>query len=332
MELQPYPWQEPLWHRLLQQQRGERIAHAYLLAGERGLGKRHFAHAAAAFLLCEPAQLERACGQCRSCRLLIAGSNPDLLIVAPEDSKVVKVDQVRELTDFASKTSHSSARKVVILHNADSLNANAANALLKTLEEPPGSTVLLLIADNPGRLLPTVRSRCQRILFTAPDAQLVRAWLQERSASNDELEEALVLAGNRPLLALHLLESEDRQARGTVLTGLAAMLEGSLDPTDFAVAGKTLGAEKVLEWLWQITTLMLKQLLGIEQPAAGGKEVLHLYRLMSEASLAGDELLTRLLAMNRAAEEARLQLAGVSNPNGQLVLEGIMWRWSRLTH
>ena len=92
MELAPYPWQRRQWRRLIQQQQGDRIAHAYLLTGERGLGKKHFAASAAALLLCTSPSDNQACGSCRSCQLLTSGSNPDLLQVGPEDSKVIKID------------------------------------------------------------------------------------------------------------------------------------------------------------------------------------------------------------------------------------------------
>lgn len=330
MESALLPWQNQQWHRLLQQRQSDRVAHAYLLVGERGLGKKLFARQAAALLLCKEGEGELACGRCRSCQLLASNSNPDLLTVEPEDSKVIKIDQVRQLADFASKTSHSNSRKVVILHNTEALNLNAANALLKTLEEPPGSTVLLLVSDNPGRLLPTLRSRCQRILFTVPSLETAGDWLRNKAASEEDLQEALSLAGNRPLLALELLTSEDRQARNTVLKALAAMLEGRVDPVEFAATGKTLGVEKIMEWLCQTTSQVLKLWLCDEPPAVSNRELSRIYSLLTSSSRSDDEVLSRLMSISRTMDEARQQVAGVSNPNPQLVLESILWRWSRL--
>ena len=107
-----------------------------------------------------------------------AGNNPDVLIVAPEDSRVVRIDQIRSLIDFAWQTSHAVGRQVIILEQAEAMNPSAANALLKTLEEPPGQLLLLLITDNPGKLLPTIRSRCQRIVFNVPERDAAAlAWL-----------------------------------------------------------------------------------------------------------------------------------------------------------
>lgn len=330
MELAPYPWHRQQWRRLIQQQRGDRIAHAYLLTGERGLGKRHFAFSAAALLLCTSPTDNQACGSCRSCQLLASGSNPDLLQVGPEDSKVIKIDQVRQLADFSSKTSHSNCRKVVILRQTEVLNINAANALLKTLEEPPASTVLLLVSDNPGRLLPTIRSRCQRILFAVPNQQTALDWLEANAPGETGLAELLLLAGNRPVQALELLHSDEQQDRDSVLKGLAAMLVGKIDPVEFSATGKTIGAEKIMDWLWQTTSLTVKQLLLHEPPQAAGQALSVIYQTLTGSARSEDEILARLLGINRAAEEARQQLAGASNPNPQLVLEGILWRWARL--
>ncbi|MEZ5492031.1 MAG: DNA polymerase III subunit delta' [Gammaproteobacteria bacterium] len=330
MELAPYPWQRHQWQRLMQQQEGDRLAHAYLLMGECGLGKRHFALSAAARLLCTSPADNKACGNCRSCQLLGSGSNPDLLLVEPEDSKVIKIDQVRQLAEFSSKTSHSNSRKVVILQQAEVLNVNAANALLKTLEEPPASTVLLLVSDNPGRLLPTIRSRCQRILFAVPNQQQALEWLAANAPGETGLEGLLLLAANRPVQALELLHSDELQDRDNVLTGLAAVLVGKLDPVDFSATGKTIGAEKIMDWLWQTSSLTVKHLLLHEPPEAAGQALRLIYQALAGSARSEDEILARLLGINQAAEEARQQLIGASNPNPQLVLEGILWRWSRL--
>jgi len=330
MEPAPYPWQEQQWRRILQQRRDNRLAHAYLLCGERGLGKLALARQAAALFLCETPLENCACGSCRSCQLLLSGTNPDLFEIGPEDSKVVKIDQIRALNEFATKTSHSGGRKVIILRQAEALNVNAANALLKTLEEPPGDTVLMLLSDNPGKLLPTLRSRCQRILFSVPSREVAKAWLEpqiEEPASADEL---LSLVDNRPLLALALWHSDERQVRETVLQAFVAMLTGRADPVEFAASGRNIGADRVLEWLWQLSVNLIKhQLLQHRVPAADAR-VAQIQHILQAGSREQDEILTRLLAINRAVEEARLHVSSPANPNPQLVLESILWRWSRL--
>ncbi|MFO6082911.1 DNA polymerase III subunit delta', partial [Pseudomonas aeruginosa] len=153
-----YPWQQALWSQL-----GGRAqhAHAYLLYGPAGIGKRALAEHWAAQLLCQRPAAAGACGECKACQLLAAGTHPDYFVLEPEEAeKPIRVDQVRDLVGFVVQTAQLGGRKVVLLEPAEAMNVNAANALLKSLEEPSGDTVLLLISHQPSRLLPTIKSRC----------------------------------------------------------------------------------------------------------------------------------------------------------------------------
>jgi len=166
-ELSPYPWQRPLWQGLLDRLRDGRLPHALLLSGPAGMGKQEFASRFSRAILCDsPNEDGSACGQCRGCQLMQAGSHPDYLLVAPEEEgKAIGIDAVRELARFQALKSQYGRQRVIQLQPADALNPNSANALLKTLEEPAGDTILLLTTDRPMALLPTIRSRCQKIIF-----------------------------------------------------------------------------------------------------------------------------------------------------------------------
>ena len=330
MNSAPYPWQLNQWQRLLTQLQDNRLAHAYVLTGDKGLGKHAFANAASQLLLCEQPEGLNACGNCRSCELFVAGSNPDLMIVGPESSQIIKVDQIRELSDFANKTSHGNRRKVIIVDRADALNINAANALLKTLEEPPETTVLLLITAMPGRLLATIRSRCQRILFGTPDAQTALHWLTEQAGNQAALPSLLEYANNRPLLALQMFESEEGEQRDRLAQALTAIVAGKLDPVEFAAHGKNIGADKILEQLWHLTATTIKQFLAANEEDSADQQLALILQELSNSSRSENDLLGRMLAVNHSVDEARKQLASASNPNSQLLLEGILWRWSRL--
>jgi DNA polymerase III subunit delta' len=145
-----------------------RLAHAYLFTGPRGVGKRLFAGELARALLCEqpPGDHLEACGQCASCTLVDAGTHPDCFAAGrPEDSLEVPIDEVRELCRHFSLKSARGRGKVALLDDADDLNDAAANCFLKTLEEPPPRSVLLLIGTSPDRQLPTIVSRCQIVRF-----------------------------------------------------------------------------------------------------------------------------------------------------------------------
>ena len=172
-----YPWQEPLWQQLASR---PRHAHAYLLHGPAGIGKRDLAERLMARLLCQkPGGLE-ACGQCKACHLLAAGTHPDVFVLEPEEAdKAIKVDQVRELVSFVVQTAQLGGRKVVLLEPAEAMNLNSANALLKSLEEPSGDTVLLLVSHQPSRLLPTVKSRCVQQACPLPSPQQSLSWLAQ---------------------------------------------------------------------------------------------------------------------------------------------------------
>ena len=156
------PWLRGIWAQLAPALAAGRLPHALLLAGPEGLGKMAFAQALGEALLCEsPRPDHHACGHCRACRLLAAGSHPDLHVVVPaEEGKAIRVDAIRELIGFAALTPQFGGRRVLRLAPAELLNVNAANALLKTLEEPPPHVKFLLATTDPQKLPVTVLSRC----------------------------------------------------------------------------------------------------------------------------------------------------------------------------
>ncbi len=143
-----------------------------------GAGGEWLALWAARLVLCE--HPERApCGQCRACRRVLARAHPDLSFLGlEEDSKQIRIEQVRELSAELALTSHGGGYKVAIVTPADALNRFAANALLKTLEEPPARTLLILVVTQPSRLPATVLSRCQRLRVRAPQRAQSLAWLE----------------------------------------------------------------------------------------------------------------------------------------------------------
>jgi DNA polymerase-3 subunit delta' len=215
-----HPWNQPLFEAF--RSRTGRLPHALLIHGARGTGKLALAERLAQLLLCEAADdASRPCGQCDGCRWFLAGSHPDLRRVEPEalarepameaeegdapakkgkPSTEIKVEQVRELAGFLNLRSHRGRLRVALVHPAEDMNENAANALLKGLEEPPAGAVFLLVSHRPARLLPTIRSRCVALPVAVPPREQALAWLSAQGAKDPA--RWLAYAGGAPLRAL----------------------------------------------------------------------------------------------------------------------------------
>ncbi len=211
------------------------MPHALLLSGQSGVGKAAFSHWLARLLLCQDRTVaDGPCGQCASCVQLNAGSHPDYYEVRPaEDATVIKVDQIRELSGKLSFTSHQGGFQVVVLNPADSMNLNAANSLLKTLEEPSDNTVLILVSERPARLPATVRSRCQQLRIAVPDRQTALDWLTGQGFGKIA-ETCLQLTHGAPLDALKQAEQGSIDARRERFTALVGILENRVSPLEVA--------------------------------------------------------------------------------------------------
>ncbi len=271
VRMTPYPWQDAVWQRLQLAQQQHRLAHAYLLCGARGIGKYDFARAWAAALLClHPDQAGQACQSCSSCHLLKANTHPDLWLVEPAEGKQqIAIDQIRQLQEDLSLSSQFGRYRIAILSPADALNPSAANCLLKTLEEPASNTIILLVTSNPSRLPATIRSRCQRITFTAPDAQAARQWLSEQVGQNAEAELALQMTHYAPLASRQLLESGFMTLEPQLRAGLLEVVQGRRDPLQ--EVDLWLGCEPLLLLNW-LQTLLLDLIRYRLAPGASGAD------------------------------------------------------------
>jgi len=243
------PWHSAARERLETALEGGRLPHALLLQGPAGVGKERFAAALAAALLCtgRGARLE-ACHACAECALTGAGSHPDLhWLRRPEDRKTISVDQVRELAERLSMTSMRRGRRLAIVSPAHAMTINAQNALLKTLEEPAGGTLLLLVSSRPSAILPTLRSRCQRVELARPGEDLARTWLTGELGSEPPAR-LLELAHGAPFRALELAPHvADLDAQMCDL--LEAYLAGRRDVTATAEDMLGDGLPARLDWL-----------------------------------------------------------------------------------
>jgi DNA polymerase-3 subunit delta' len=257
-----FPWHRAELARLLADR--EHMPHALLVHGPAGIGKTEFARALGAGALCEDPQQGLACGKCPSCHWLSQGNHPDYREIVPEASEeeaegaegegakaekakslVIKIDQVRAVADFVSLTTHRSGFRVLLLHPAEALHPAAANALLKTLEEPPPRTLIVLVSDRPARLLATIRSRCRLLALPMPPRDEALAWLRGQGVSQPEI--ALASAGGAPLLAKDLAEPEEAELRKRVLAELSR--PGGADPLQFAANIDRGSVERLIYWM-----------------------------------------------------------------------------------
>jgi DNA polymerase III subunit delta' len=342
MNMNIYRLHEYAWHRLRSQR--ERLPHAIMLVGQRGVGKFALAHAFAASLLCEsPRSDGRACGSCQACHWFDNGSHPDFRLLQPEAlaeddeavegedrkkdkaSQQITIAQVRELDEFLNVGTHRAGLRVVLINPAEAMNRNTANALLKSLEEPPGDTLFLLCCSEPLRLLPTIRSRCQVVAVNPPPAAISEEALT--LAGIPDPGRWLALAGGSPMLAAELAT-----AAGSgwldILTGqLAASSE--IDPTRLAT-----DLEKILKEsrgrlpLRAIVEFMQKWLIDLNLAGHGLPLRYFLPQQATIRQLSGGLDPLRLARGYRALLERRR--ASEQPLNARLFLEGLFIEYQSL--
>lgn len=227
------PWQQEAWRQLSEQFLHKQLPHGLLAAGPSGIGKHEFVWRFVAYVLCTQRTNAGACGECESCNWLKAGTHPDLMVL-PESAKngesasdSIKIDDIRQLQTYSQTKGHGV--KVMVLDNADTLTLGAANALLKTLEEPRDGIFLILISDHPSRLLPTIKSRLQMLPLTHIDQASALAYLVKRM----DLETAkmlLDLSDGAVLQAQSLQEQNWFQQRALWLKTFSALQRRTRQP------------------------------------------------------------------------------------------------------
>lgn len=277
-----YPWQDSAWQQL--QQLRQRLPHAILFHGPEGIGKTNFAERFAQSLLCQSQTAGgHACGQCDPCGWFSQYSHPDYRRVRPEmldddapegedgdtgegkkagkaakaPSKEIKIDQIRALADFMNVSTHRQGMRVILLYPAEALNTAAANALLKTLEEPPPHTMFLLVSNSLDRLLPTILSRCRKFALAMPLQEEALGWLKQQGVADADVW--LSEQGGAPLAAQASAQGDTREVMEEFLRVLARPgVEGALKAAE--KLQKTPVPELVAwlqRWLYDVFSLKL---------------------------------------------------------------------------
>ncbi len=322
-----HPWNEARLHALGADRNA--MPHALLLAGPVGVGKLALARALAQWLLCESPQAHGPCDQCDACNWFVKGHHPDYRELMPREeevddsgkvvkkaSKQIDIDSVRALTAFLDLSAHRGGWRVAVIHPAEYMNVPAANALLKTLEEPPARVLLMLVAHQAGRLPATVRSRCRKVALGTPPAAQALAWL--RATGVEQAEAALAEAGGAPLRALDYADAERLRRRDGFLRALAGPHD--LDVSAIAQANQA-NVEEVWGWLtrWVCDLLALRLGGNVRYYRAWSQEVQAVARWCDL-----DGLLGLQRELTQAARWLRHPL------NAQLLLESWLIRYVAL--
>ncbi len=263
------PWHAAIWQFLWQRKVKAQLPHALLFTGVSGVGKQHIANQFLTSLLCiNPDQIGEACGYCRHCCLIKAGNHPDVLRVSPEEvGQRIKIDAIRKVTAFVNETALLGGYRVILMDPAHAMNHNAANALLKTLEEPTPQVLLLLVTEHPSRLPLTITSRCQRVLFSCPAHDMATAWLKEALPSSlttgSDLTLLLRLADHAPLKAKDMLEKGVLKTRHDLYQLLTELSQKKRDPLQCATLCQDNNTEILLSllmsWLMDLMRYKITQ-------------------------------------------------------------------------
>ncbi|MEJ2384099.1 MAG: hypothetical protein P8Y54_06830 [Xanthomonadales bacterium] len=307
------PWLQAVESEFAERLHGDRLAHALLLSGPAHCGKLDLARQFMAAALC----LENhypACGQCRSCQLLSTGAHPDGHVVTFEERDrkpgvlrtEIVVGQMRRLIDALFLTNTISRRKAALIHPVEESNSSAINALLKTLEEPPSDTLMILVANDAGRLPATVRSRCQNLTVRLPGHDAAIAWVTEHAGlSAPEAESALEASAGSPLRAVQLAGDGSLEVFQKLRKALDGLREGRLEPGQ--VTSGLADVEPARLWSW----------ISLHVAALG------------RADAANGNVTRRVLELQRAADiNRRLARSSVRN---DLLLQDWLIQWARLS-
>jgi len=313
------PWHKKLWQRFTVNVLNQRLSHALLFIGLPGIGKRYFAERLAEFMLCQERREHENCGVCKNCQLLAAGNHPDLLRIVPDNkSRTIRVDDIRMLNDWVTQSAYASGYKIVIIDPAEAMNNAASNSLLKTIEEPVGSTIFILVSAFPVQLLPTIRSRCQLVKFTNTELLASKAWLKARIDSALDFDLILHLAHGAPLKAVELADATLLKARRDFLTDMISLLLRSLDPVETAARWY----QSDLPWLLENLYVLFIDIIKLTLQAT----LIDLYHYDFADRLrhmSTNLSLAQLLSVQDKVQEVYQVVHERSNLNTQLLLEDL---------
>ena len=319
------PWHAQQWQSLLAARNAGRLPHALLLAGRAGLGKGRFAQRMAESLVCVQRSVDGdACGQCQSCHLAKAGSHPDLIRVAPEsEGKMIRIDAIRQLSGKSVLAAQEGGYRVIVIEPAEAMNRAAANALLKTLEEPASRTVLILVSSQADRLMATIRSRCQSVRFGVPPREQVMQWITGMTGDADP-EALYAISGGAPFTVLRAATEEWLVTDTALIEELSQLKLRKSNPLSVVEKWEQRPIQRVLDGLKRCLGDLAKVGQGLPrddlyhpgqhghlQTLAQGIDLLRVFRFLDD-----------IIGVERGL---------ASNLNEQMILEGLAAQWLEMT-
>jgi DNA polymerase-3 subunit delta' len=305
----PLPWQAAQWGHISGLIAAGRLPHALLLVGAQYTGKSHLALALSRLLLCAAPVDGLNCGHCHACELSASGGHGDFHWLQPEEkSRVIKIDQVRDVVKFTNQTAGFGARKVVVLAPADSMNVNAFNALLKSLEEPAAGTFLFLVCHRVHNVPATIRSRCQLLRLPAPSEELSLDWLEQLTGSREDSSSLLEVADGRPLLAEQLYLQGGSEALQARRLGLHALFAGKITAPQVRSA---FDDAEVDEFLEQVTEEIQRRLCSLSREQLASRQGRGAFSLLDELG------------------QLRRAVSAGANPGKQLLLDAVLAKIQR---
>ena len=318
-----YPWLQPAFDHLDALRRDDRVPGALLIQGAEGLGKRSLALYFAARLLCLEPLNPSPCGICQGCHLVKAGTHPDLTTLEPEEvGKIIKVDQVRKVIQDLGLMSLYHGYRVIVIDPADQMNQNAANALLKTLEEPAPKNLIILVTHRPHRLLATIRSRCQTLSIARPKKDIALAFIKEKTNVSTP-ERLLSSAEGSPLRALEMAEKGLLGVRDQRFEAFRLVLKGQEDPVAMAQTWAEESPFETLDWVLSWLLDLVRLSLSDEAPELLNED---LGEALKDVMKGLD--VVELIHYRDAVSGYRAQLE--TTANRQLIFEAVLIRLSAL--
>ncbi|MBT8127952.1 MAG: DNA polymerase III subunit delta' [Gammaproteobacteria bacterium] len=324
-----YPWQQRQWQLIMQQRQQQRLAHALLFQGPAGVGKKQCAIELAQAVLClQPDASGYACGHCDACHLFKAGTHPDYRLLAPTPPATsasanpvltIKIDALRDMYRALAETSQLGGFRVAVILDADKMPMQAANSLLKTLEEPGNDTLMVVVSSHPQRLPVTIRSRCQVIRFQIPDTAVALEWLGK--CGTNGAQTALKLAHGAPLQARDFAETH-AQEREILIKALISAQSGEIS-IQYAQKLAQMPRDYLLNWLLDWVS-----------------DLGRLLTIGADAALVNEDQRKVLMARARRADRSRvfglhdqiyelIRAEGIAL-NPQLLWENLLISWENL--